>query len=275
MSALHVRRRRKLGYISYASRLLIATIFLVLPIGALSGFRVLGLTIVTPAEGILYFLANPGSVALLVLLYTIPWVVLTAFLGRAFCSYVCPAGLLIDIGISIRRRLARRRGNRGYYHSQIWKITGNYVLFSGGVLFVAAALISHVLGSQLMNIVVSPFSDFFKAVRTFPYVSVELVFLLVIVLVSIPYPRVWCRLLCPSGFIFTIFAKFFSRTRMLALETVGECKKCDVCRIICPLGVSPLENSPACTLCLECYDRCPWGALRIRFKPHLRQKPQH
>ncbi len=81
-------------------------------------------------------------------------------------------------------------------------------------------------------------------------------------------PWFWCRYVCPTGALMSIFMRF----SFLGLKRdPSKCTKCGDCVEVCPMQIRILDlpwekfNDPECTLCLECVGACPSGALAPKF----------
>jgi ferredoxin-type protein NapH len=98
----------------------------------------------------------------------------------------------------------------------------------------------------------------------------ELIFVIVIVAISFWFPRLFCRWLCPAGWIYGIFSKdaLIGIGRNPAKCTPDTCNQCEVA---CPMNIRirkyPYQHmhSPDCIMCLECKSHCPNHAIVIRF----------
>jgi len=77
-----------------------------------------------------------------------------------------------------------------------------------------------------------------------------------ILLVSVFLYRPICRIICPFGVLFSLFAEF-SWFRLRRTETCINCRKCEK---TCPTRTAGLNDSKReCYLCGQCTDVCPVG----------------
>jgi ferredoxin-type protein NapF len=168
----------------------------------------------------------------------------SAILGRAFCGWVCPVGLLADI--SGRFSL---------------KITGHRLGFvQYGLL--AAVLLSAFVTLDLLS-VLDPFVIFQRSVFLLSTLSGVPVVLLMIIAGSMLVPRLWCRI-CPAGGLLGVVSVASPFGRRLGVR----CTSCMKCRNACPMGAISRDNkwdATACTKCLDCERACPESA--ISFSP--------
>jgi MauM/NapG family ferredoxin protein len=121
------------------------------------------------------------------------------------------------------------------------------------------------LASYAAEEIVSPvFGYGYKAFKTGWFIG--LLFLVVIFLNRIS-PRFWCRTLCPLGALLG----FCSRFTILRLEKDPEkCTECNLCFKACQGAASPIpgldwENAE-CMACFNCFDACPEEAVFFKFR---------
>lgn len=175
--------------------------------------------------------------------------------GRSFCGWICPVGLITELGDKLRRRL--QSGS-----AVIPLTTSRWSL--GVVLITVAAT-----GIPLFE-VLSPIGIIGRAIA---FVSLTpLLLLAAILIVEIAVARrLWCRSLCPLGGFYSILARF-SPLRVGFIEK--RCTHCDDCLQLCPVDevLTPLLKQGAlqvtvgdCNRCLACVDICNAKALKIDF----------
>jgi len=237
---------------------------------------------------------------------------MTLFLGRIFCGFICPLGTIHHVVSWIRPALkgehmghANQKSptQRVKYFLLITLLLGAIIgLNSAGLMDPISLLFRSIalavlpgLGvglkeffdwmanrdMKLLNllsyggeVLVSPvFGYGYQSYQTAWFIG--LIFLVILFLNRIR-PRFWCRVLCPLGALLGIF----SRTSMLRLEKDHEkCTKCTLCAKDCQGAATPVpgqdwENAE-CLLCFNCFDSCPEGALAFRFgwSPKMNKGP--
>jgi len=75
--------------------------------------------------------------------------------------------------------------------------------------------------------------------------------------------RIFCRVICPIGAIYSIFNKW----SLIHLEIDKErCGQCNICNKVCPTDINIYENPNQidCIRCLECYYQCPSKSIKIK-----------
>jgi ferredoxin len=206
---------------------------------------------------------------------------LTIFIGRVYCSTVCPLGIVQDIIIRVARRINRRRRFR--FKKPPYII--HYLLFFLTVLFAFS-------GSLFLLNLFEPFSNYGRILSNLVSPSVVLannaivdlfslfsiiflyqISLLHITLVSILAPlgflglivylsynhgRLFCNLLCPAGALLGLLSRFSFYKIEIDKNNCKECGLCErVCKANCINSDSMTIDFAACIGCFNCIDACP------------------
>jgi ferredoxin len=199
-------------------------------------------------------------------------IVLTLFVGRFFCSFVCPLGTITHFTGWLARRgqdpASRVEANR---HRR-WQALKYYLL---AFLLILALMGSGQTGLidplplvyRSVNLTLAPMADLSLSVLSDEprfYNSawlIGVVFLLVVGL-SLVLPRFFCRFVCPLGALFGLLSRFTPWRIGKKADTCGECRICEeYCQGACrPSGIF---IGSECVLCFNCFDRCPAG--RVTF----------
>jgi len=185
---------------------------------------------------------------------------LYALLGRAFCGWVCPLGLALDLTEDARRRfITKRSGKR--LPRQI-----KYVLLA------VFLLISFLSGMPVFTFI-SPINILTRNVIF--GMGPEIALVLAVVAFDLFYARrAWCRSLCPLGAFYSLIGRFaFLRVRIR--NRGAGCTTCGSCIRECPMGINVLKDDvlpghtmvsdPECTRCGTCLEGCEGGSLFIGF----------
>ncbi|MFH1809529.1 MAG: 4Fe-4S dicluster domain-containing protein [Pseudomonadota bacterium] len=209
------------------------------------------------------------------LLWSVPLVVVTLLVGRFFCGWICPMGVLHQaIGWLARPRKisARLKLNapRALYRTKYLVL-----LFMLG----AAALGSTQIGWldpiaftwRALSTSLVPAADrmafgLYQGERHFHTSTLIATLFLAALALNLWTQRLYCRLLCPLGALLGLTSKLslFRLTR--DLQTCTDCKKCggDCQGAADPQGTL---RQTECLLCLNCVYDCPEGSMSLRFLP--------
>jgi polyferredoxin/NAD-dependent dihydropyrimidine dehydrogenase PreA subunit len=237
--------------------------------------------------------------------WAIALILMTLFLGRVFCGFICPLGTVHHVVSWFRPALKGQRMIEANQKSPSQKV--KYFLLS-------SLLVGALIGLNLSGLI-DPISLFFRSLalavlpglgvglkETFDWMAktdvrilnqlsygaevlVSPVFgygyqsyqsawfigmiVLITILLNRITPRFWCRVLCPLGALLGLFSRF----SILRLEKDHEkCTNCKLCTEGCQGAASPMpgqhwENAE-CLMCFNCFDSCPEGALSFRFSWH-------
>ena len=196
-----------------------------------------------------------------------------ALLGRVFCGWICPLGLLLDLAQDVRARLFGPR------HSTSLRLADEAVPTETRYFVLAAVLLGSAIGGVPLFTTVSPINALMW-LAVFG-VGVEVLLPAALIVLEFFAPRVFCRALCPLGAMYSLIGRFgLLRVRVLGMG--GLCVHCRKCSVACPMGIDVMEDwvvpghatvdDAGCTRCGTCLDGCPTAALTLRATPsHDRQ----
>lgn len=171
---------------------------------------------------------------LLVVVFT---VVTTLLVGRVFCGFLCPFGVLQDLLETVVPRKFKRELPRAL-HERLWLV--KYVVL-------AAVLLPALAGSRAS---IFPFLEPFGTVF---FLSSSLVLWGIagaILVASAIVPRFYCRYACPLGAALAVA----STVSPFRIRRVEHCDHCKVCEQVCPTGAieGPRINFRECVRCNLC-----------------------
>jgi ferredoxin len=196
----------------------------------------------------------------------------TIFLGRFFCSWVCPLGALNQISskfLNGRRPVDDYSVNayRDSYRIKYYILAAFLALALAGSLQVGLmdpiALLTRSFTASVFPAVNFSGAGFFYIRQPIFHggVLIALIFLIILFLNRF-ITRFWCRVLCPAGALMG----FISIPALLKIHrNVEACTDCQKCRRNCHGGCDPhVELRHAeCMLCMNCIDDCPEGAIHF------------
>lgn len=223
------------------------------------------LSLTDPLAGLDSLVAAKAPVAALWVGLALP-VLATVLLGRVFCSWVCPAGFLLELNDGLRSRVRRlaRRPQLGLWRGD------KYALLGAGLALAA------LLSAPLLGLVYAPavlvrevHAWAFAAAAGAPFragVTWGTVFLLGIGLAELfASRRAWCRALCPGGALYGLLGA--GRVARVAPPD-ARCDRCGQCATACGMGLNPMRGVTGleCDNCLACLSHCPPAALHLRWR---------
>lgn len=187
---------------------------------------------------------------------------LAVFLGRVFCSWVCPQHVASEIGDKGRRSILKQ-DVKGMPDSPTRYKKGRTVLLS----LLGLGLLATFLTGTPIICYICPIGiicrQFIKG--TFLYkLGGEAIVVGVIVAADFAVARRgWCKYICPLGAFYSVCANRYS---LKVKRDREKCVQCGVCQESCPMGDSPMQGriGKTCTNCAICIDKCPEGALRFK-----------
>jgi polyferredoxin len=231
-------------------------------------------------------------------LWTLPLLALAVLAGRAFCGWLCPMGVTLDLAapVDARQALARpglERLRRAKYLALFLALGSLAVGGAALLLLDPISLLTRSLATALyplLNLAVTALQvtlygagvapDLWVAVDTQwrgsllpyfqPYFQMAALFLGLFALVLAANrvaPRSWCRYLCPLGATFAIFARWAPLRRRLDQS----CNHCGRCTSACSMDAIDAKTHAAdpaeCILCLGCREECPRDAISYGLAP--------
>lgn len=221
-------------------------------------------------------------------------IIVTIFLGRVFCGWVCPLGTINNIVGSLKRSKNKRRNwHRVKYYILIFLLTTSlFTLNLVGIMDPLSLLIrsfSISLYPQfdyairtvfdkiyeldikgLVTISESIYSFLKKTVLSFqqPFyfqsLFIGMLFFLILGL-NLSEKRFWCKYLCPLGALLGLL----SRYSILKRSVSEDCTSCGACAKVCQGDANPDKKgqwlNTECYYCLNCDDICPNNAVSFGF----------
>jgi ferredoxin-type protein NapH len=209
--------------------------------------------------------------------YALLAVVLVILLGRVFCGWLCPGGLLRRLlggdkgSVRAREAAPKAAATTTEAGKGVWRSYSSYSFLGG-------ALIASFLFRFPVFCLFCPVGVFFGLLaalsRAVSPGSLGLELIIFPVMLGIELwmlKKHWCRSICPIGALLSIIGSLnrflvpvFHKEKCLTSKGL----KCGACERACPEGIE-LETigrvlAPnSCTKCLACYEKCPKGAIEI------------
>ena len=212
-----------------------------------------------------FSMVHPAGLVILIL------VLGTGFLLRkAFCSWICPVGLLSEILARLAHLTFKIRIKLPRWLD--WPLMSlKYII----LIFFAYAVFVQMSPQAIKEFIALPYNRvadikmfyFFAHITPFAAWTVA-----ILTLLSYLVPYFWCRYLCPYGALLGVFGPF-SLTRVK--RSPESCTDCGKCSAVCPSFISVDKKinvlSPECIGYMECVESCPVGdalviATPVKFK---------
>ena len=237
--------------------------------GTLSGSRFLGFHLIDIFTTMQLFLAA-HKLPINMIIGTATIVIVYLIIGgRTYCAWVCPYGLLSEIGEKLNSLLVEKKiiKQREFDHRV------RYIFWA---IFLVLAFTSGYLVFESFNVV-----GILSRFIAYGW-SIALVWVLAVLAIEIFFSRrAWCRYVCPLGTTYGLMGPI-SATR---IEWNDNCDHCMVCHDVC-FENQVLELTKAkydkereekgiktqfvtgadCTLCGRCVDVCHEDALNFEFR---------
>jgi len=204
-------------------------------------------------------------------------------LGRFWCSWLCPFGLVQELLSDLRDRMGIPPIRLKWAHRELLRQVKYAILFftiliSLSIGISALGLTDHQSTLTLPFCQICPAKGFFTALQLItglispstrlPFIAI---FMLVFFLITSFSTRMfWCRV-CPMGAYMALLSKY---SLGWLHKDPDKCTKCRICLRVCPMDhdrvYEEMERIDVggedCTLCGKCVEMCPEeGCLSLRF----------
>jgi ferredoxin len=206
------------------------------------------------------------------LLWSLVILIPTFFLGRFFCNWICPYGILHQFvgwlfrGLGAKQMIEANR-YRPMYQTKYYILVALLVAaFFGtlqiGLLDPICLIYRSFTGAVLPAADMPVFGDF----RIHQGAWLIGFVLFGLVAMNLVIPRFFCRVLCPLGALLGLFSRF--AWWRIERDPV-KCISCNRCLAHCEAACDPhtqLRKSE-CFVCFNCIEECPENALSFAFMP--------
>ncbi|MCK4380034.1 MAG: 4Fe-4S binding protein [Candidatus Lokiarchaeota archaeon] len=228
------------------------------------------------------------------------FILIILFTNRFFCGWICPIGTIQDACAAIP---TKKRTLKISTHNSLLKIKYVIIIFLIILLLPLSIIYSYKspdisfyiefrnnLGDfgdkplsyfSLSEYIFVFFPDLVKEIfqnaslgplfTNFLVFFISIFYLIIIVL-SVWYPRVYCRYLCPFAALSSAISDFsFLKLSRSPVKCVGR-TECGICEKVCPKQIRILDEpfefftgKGECNYCLKCKEACPYNAIDIKF----------
>ena len=183
--------------------------------------------------------------------------VVTALIGRLYCSVVCPMGIFQDFVTWISGLLFPKRKFQ-YRKPANWL---RYIVLAVFVVLMVAGL-----GS--LAALIAPYSAYARMVTNIHGTGLPLVIAIVTIVVvgvmSFVWGRLWCNTICPVGSLLGLVSKYSLFGIRIDADKCGGCHKCEhKCKAMCIDVENKTVDMSRCVDCFNCLGECKRGAIRF------------
>lgn len=201
------------------------------------------------------------------------FIVVSLILGRVFCGWICPLGLVneainqLKAASSRKSRRAKRHPTRSGSSSLPWgaRSIGRWMKY----VFLASVIVVSVLFRYPVFCLICPIGILVRSLlylASFQFVALDIIIVVAILLLELfLLSRGWCGSLCPLGALYSLLGQ--SKIVSLRVEKKDPCDKCRRCYEPCPMGLIPTEPEilDECSNCGLCKEICALETTMPRF----------
>jgi len=229
-----------------------------------TSFFLLPITLMYFSPVVLVFAGFEGILSQGHVIYAVMFVT-SLFLGRAWCSHVCPfGGLQMTFDKVIQKNLVNIKylRNLKYLIGILWLIIIFYSIFTINI-----SGIDYTYSTNGTGVSVNSLSSLI------PYYVVLSIMTLIVLLFG---KRAICVYLCPMSILNIIGTKIKNMLKIPSLRLISNPKKCNGCNLcnkVCETSLNVTEmvkqnkmDSIECIMCGECVSVCKNGAIERKFR---------
>lgn len=211
------------------------------------------------------------------LIWSLVLLIPTLFLGRIFCNWICPYGIIHHFTgwVSNRRNAKERIESNRYrrlYQVKYYILIGMLIAAAFGSLQVGLldpicllhrSFTASILPAANMP---PPAQEAFGDPKVHQLGWIIGFMIIFLVAMNLVIPRFFCRVLCPLGALLGVFSRF----AVWRIERdPNKCTDCDLCLQSCEGASDPhtqLRKSE-CFVCFNCVEDCPHDAISFSMLP--------
>lgn len=235
----------------------------------------------------------------------IGFIIIIAFnlvLGRVYCSFLCPLGILQDFVSYFSKRIKKIKRYRYIYRKPLnwlrYSLLGIFVLaFLLGINVIVSLLDPYSLFGRISSALVRPivvkgnnlivsimqkfemYNLYHVDLKPAPLmvILVSIAFLVLVVSLSINKGRLYCNTVCPVGTFLSLISRFSLIKISIKKDTCTSCMLCErVCKAVC-INIADQEvDYDRCINCYNCLNVCPVNSVVYKsIKKPIINKDHH
>ncbi|MFX0029675.1 MAG: 4Fe-4S binding protein [Candidatus Hermodarchaeota archaeon] len=224
-------------------------------------------------------------------------VLIILFTNRVFCGWICPIGAIQDACAAVPTTKRRVKINT---HNSLLKVKYLFVILI--IILLIPLGVTKTVNYEFYVDYKANLGDFGKKPMGyislseyifvfFPNIIKEMIetgslqplfsnfltffiffFYLAIIILSVWYPRIYCRYFCPFAAVASVVSEYsFLKLTRNPVRCVGR-TECGICEKVCPKQIRILDEpfefftgKGECNFCLKCKERCPYAAIDMKM----------
>lgn len=204
----------------------------------------------------------------------------TLFVGRLYCSVVCPLGVMQDIFSWLGGKVKKHRFH--YTHGlpvvRVLFLVAFVLLMILGLGGIAALVAPYSAYGRIASMLLAPLAAWLTRlvgavgwevtapVKAAVLLLVPVVTLLVVGVMSFFWGRLWCNTVCPVGSTLGLVSRFALVKPAFDPDKCNGCRKCERnCKAMCIDVANHHIDTSRCVDCMDCMAGCSQGALSLRL----------
>ena len=221
---------------------------------------------------------------------------LTIILGRAYCSVICPLGILQDIVIHVRGwfgKKSKRKNRFKYSKPKTWLRLSMLTIFVVMIILGLCNVIGTTIASfiepysaygRIASSLFAPIYDasnnviadalvdtecyWFYHVEAFQYLPLTIIAVVTLLAIGIMAwlgGRAYCNTICPVGTILGYVSRYSLFKPIIDTSKCNGCTKCAKnCKSSCIDARNHEIDYSRCVMCMNCVENCSTGAIKIQ-----------
>lgn len=235
--------------------------------GNFLSFSLAGFPLADPLAVLQIYLKN-AYISVDLIIGAVVAVILAIVFGTVFCSWVCPFGLLSDIGQTLNRKQTK---TAQFSDRTVVTFIIKFVIFLLGMAGLFLFSTTPVLNQLSMP---AWYSRIFQFIFVQQFFSLAIVMILIVLAVEIfVKQRLWCRYVCPQSVLLILLKQINPRRLQVSFDPA----RCyhpaadrEPCTRSCNLDLDPKKFPDGfeltCTNCGDCIVACSTCGKALQFK---------